>query len=189
MPDYTLPFPGLDLAQKELSYDYCYGKIPPEDREKIIKMAWERGEIAARETFNKFNGEKNFFEIARQSDLSCELVDKDNVVGNIRFFSEYLSGHKRIRLYTRSIALWAEQNELDDEIARNLILSHEYYHFLECTVLGLTSRLYQVPMLIIGPVKLGRTGIRALSEIGAHAFAHTYHNFLKEKELNNEKPD
>ena len=182
MPDYSLPFPGLDLAEKELSYDYCYKKILPEDRSRIVKMAWEKGEAAAKDTFAKFNGEENFFSIIGQSGLSFELVDKDFVVGNIRFFSDYLSGRKCIYLYTRSIALWADQNKLDTDTARNLILSHEYFHFLECTALGLTSRLYQVPMLIIGPLKIGRTGIRALSEIGAHAFAHTYHNLLHAQE-------
>ncbi|MDR0639252.1 MAG: hypothetical protein LBG27_10220 [Spirochaetaceae bacterium] len=180
MPDYTLPFPGFDLAGKELSYDYCYGKIPPEDRSRIVKMAWDRGTAAAADIFKKYDGEGDFFIIAGRSGLSCEEVDKDYVMGNFRYFSDYLSGRKRIRLYIRSIALWAEQNKLDELTARNLILSHEYYHFLECTVLGLTSRLYQVPMLIAGPLKIGRTGIRALSEIGAHAFAHTYHNLRRE---------
>jgi hypothetical protein len=102
-------------------------------------------------------------------------------MGNMRYFSDYLSGRRQIRLYSRSIALWAEQNQLDEPSARNLILSHEYYHFLECTSLGLTSRLYQVPMFVIGPLKIGRTGIRALSEIGAHAFARTYHTLLQSK--------
>ncbi len=63
--------------------------------------------------------------------------------------------------------------------AENLILSHEYYHFLEWNKLGLTSRDYQVPMVSIGPLHLGKTGIRALSEIGAHGFAHTYHHLLE----------
>ena len=178
MPDYALPFPGFDLAGKELSYDYCYAKIPEEDRERIVKMAWERGETAAKEIFAKFGGEEDFFEIARKSGISWELVDKDYIVGHLRFFSDYFSGRKLIRLYTRSIALWAKQNKLDSETARNLIVSHEYFHFLECSGLGLTSRLYQVPMLVLCPLKIGRTGIRALSEIGAHAFARTYHVLL-----------
>ena len=181
MYDYALPFPGIELAEKELSYDYCYAKIKREDRERIVQMAWDRGTKAAEETFAKYNGEKDFFAIAAKSGLSCELVDKDYVMGNFRYFSDYLSGRRLIRLYSRSIALWAEQNQLDEPSARNLILSHEYYHFLECTSLGLTSRLYPVPIIAIGPLKIGRTGIRALSEIGAHAFAHTYHNLLKTK--------
>ena len=181
MPNYNLPFPGLDLAERELSYDYCYRKILPDDRSRIVKMAWEKGEKAANDSFIKFKGEGDFFLIAEQSGLSVELIDRDNVVGNLRFFSDYLSGRKKICLYTRSIALWAEENRLDEDTARNLIVSHEYFHFLECNGLGLTSRLYMVPMLIIGPLKIGSTGIRALSEIGAHAFAHTYHNLLLNK--------
>jgi hypothetical protein len=182
MSDFALPFPGFDLAEKELSYDYCYAKIPPEDRERITRMAWDRGTEAARETFAMHSGERDFFAIANRSGLSCELVDTDYVVGNLRYFSDYLSGRKRVRLYTRSIRLWAEQNGLDEQAARNMILSHEYYHFLECTSLGLTSRLYHVPMIRIGPLNIGRTGIRALSEIGAHAFARAYHNLSKTKE-------
>ena len=34
-------------------------------------------------------------------------------------------------------------------------------------------------MISIGPLRLGKTGIRALSEIGAHGFAHTYHHLLE----------
>jgi hypothetical protein len=182
MDEDALPFPGLELAQDELRRDYCYAKIRPEDRGRIVQMAWERGKAAAEETFAVYGGEGDFFAIAQKSGLTCELVDKDYVMGNMRYFSDYLSGKKRICLYIRSIALWAEQNRLDEPAAQNLILSHEYYHYLECTSIGLTSRLYQVPMLAIGPLKIGRTGIRALSEIGAHAFARTYHTLHQNAE-------
>ena len=37
-------------------------------------------------------------------------------------------------------------------------------------------------MVQVGPVRLGKTGLRALSEIGAHAFARTYHDLLRQKE-------
>ncbi|GHV38794.1 hypothetical protein AGMMS49546_09770 [Spirochaetia bacterium] len=187
MPDPAFPFPGPDLAEKELSYDYCYKKIPEGDRKRITEMAWDRGTKTAEDVFSKYDGEGDFFSIAAQSGLSCEWVDLDYISGNRRYFSDYLSGKKHIRLFTKSISLWAEQNGMDRESAGNLILSHEYYHFLECSSLGLTSRLYQVPMLIIGPLKIGHTGIRALSEIGAHAFAYTYNNLIHAKEHNDER--
>jgi hypothetical protein len=174
MPDNTLPFPSRELADKELSYDYCYAKIPPEDREKIVEMAWQKGVEAAKTVYDRYNGSCDFFAIVRKSGLECVSVNTDYVVGKQRYFSDYLTGRKRIQLYTKSIALWAKQNGLRKREAANLILSHEYFHFLEHTEIGLTSREYQVPMLILGPLKLGRTGIRALSEIGAHAFAWTY---------------
>ena len=48
MPDYTLPFPGRELADQELTYDVCYAKILPQDRASIVERAWRKGEQAAR---------------------------------------------------------------------------------------------------------------------------------------------
>jgi hypothetical protein len=169
------PFPGLELSGQELSYDYCYGKIPAPDRPLIAKAVWERGAAAAADVFKKFNGERDFSVILLKSGLTREWIDKDYVIYGRRYFSEYFTRKKQILLYTKSVELWAEKHGMDREEAGNLILSHEYFHFLECTSLGFTSRIYQVPMLILGPIKIGRTGIRALSEIGAHGFARTYY--------------
>lgn len=175
MSDFTFPFPGKELAAKELSYDVCYGKIAEADRAVIADQAWQKGEEAARKMWKKFGGDYNFFKIAAESGLSCEKINADYVVGGRRYFSDYISGKSEIHLYTQSVAKWAAQNNLTQEQAENLILSHEYYHFLEWTAIGLTSRIYEVPMLQIGKLKIGKTGIRALSEIGAHAFARTYY--------------
>lgn len=175
MSDYTLPFPSRALADRELTYDPCYEKIPAADRVTIVNAAWAKGEQAASDLFCQSSGETDFFNIARENNLAIVELDKDYMVGNRRYFSEYLSGKSEIKLYLKSIALWAQQNKMTLNMAKNLILSHEYYHFLECTSIGLTSRDYQVPVLILGSFKLGRTGIRALSEIGAHAFAYKYY--------------
>lgn len=176
------PFPDHDLALKELSYDPCYSRIPAEDRKPITEKAWARGEAAARETFQQFHGSYDFFAICRESGLTLKEKNIDFVSGNQRYFSDYISGKKEVNLYLKSIALWAEENSLDLKSAENLILSHEYYHFLEWTELGLTSRLYQVPMIQLGKLKLGHTGIRAMSEIGAHAFARTYRDLSAARE-------
>ena len=39
MPDYTLPFPGRELADQELTYDVCYAKILPQDRASIVELS------------------------------------------------------------------------------------------------------------------------------------------------------
>ena len=64
MPDYTLPFPGRELADQELTYDVCYAKILPQDRASIVERAWRKGEQAARDIFVKYGGETDFFKIA-----------------------------------------------------------------------------------------------------------------------------
>lgn len=188
MGEFHLPFPGRELADRELTYDLCYRRIPEEDRESIVEHAWQKGCQAAKMVFDEQKGSTDFFSIVKNSGLKLEEKDIDYVAGQQRYFSDYVSGRKTVTLYLKSIALWAEENEMELHAAENLILSHEYYHFLEITRLGLTSRDYQVPMLILGPIKIGKTGVRALSEIGAHAFARTYFELAHEEESYGTEP-
>lgn len=181
MTDFTLPFPNRELADKELSYDPCYRKIPEECRRIIVEQAWNRGMEAARAVFRRFDGTYDFALICKNSGLKLNIKDTDYVVGETRYFSDYISGKKTINIYKRAVKLWADENRIPLDTAINLILSHEYFHFLEVSELGLTSRTFQVPMIKIGSIEIGRTGIRALSEIGAHAFARTYYELVGEE--------
>ena len=53
----------------------------------------------------------------------------------------------------------------------DLILCHEYFHHLEWHEIGMTSRRHLVPMIKIGGISMGKTGVPSLSEIAANAFA------------------
>ena len=180
------PFPGKSLALRELEADPCYEKIPPKERRRIASQAWNIGKLAARDEYQKTMGSYDFRGIFERCGVSVETRNVDYVVGKQRYFSDYLSGKNRVTLYEKSIRLWAEENALEYGDACNLILSHEYFHYLECHELGLTSRIFQVPMLRVGKISLGRTGIHALSEIGAHAFARTYFDLVNEGNFNKE---
>jgi len=186
MEEFRFPFPGRELADQELTYDPCYGKIPEADRPVIVEKAWQKGVAAAQMVFERENGSLDFHTIARKSGLKLTEVPKDYIVGKQRYFSDYISGQKQINLYSGSIQKWADQNELEYADAVNLILSHEYYHYLEMNEIGLASREYLVPMVTIGPLKLGKTGIRALSEVGAHAFARKYYELVTERKQQHE---
>lgn len=186
MEEFRFPFPGRELADQELTYDPCYGKIPEADRASIVEKAWQKGTKAAQAVFAREDGSFDFHTIARKSGLKLMEIPKDYIVGKQRYFSDYISGQNLINLYSHSIQKWAEQNALEYDVAVNLILSHEYYHYLEMNEIGLASRDYLVPMVQIGPLKLGKTGIRALSEVGAHAFARKYFDLVKEREQQDE---
>lgn len=172
------PFPTRELALKELSWDRYVMRIPEEDKERIVDLAWSKGECAAHMVFEESNGQSDFFQICKDAGMTIIKKDIDCVYGNQRYFSDYVSGTKEITLYEQSCALWAKQNQLDLHEAQNLILMHEFFHVLETTRLGLTSKEYTVPLFTIGPFKLGKTGIHALSEIAAHAFTNTYYGLL-----------
>ena len=172
------PFPTRELALKELSWDRFVARIPEEDKEYVIDLAWSKGERAAHMVFEESNGQSDFFKICKDAGMTIIKKDIDCVYGNQRYFSDYVSGTKEITLYEQSCALWAKQNQLEPHEAQNLILMHEFFHVLETTRLGLTSKEYTVPLITIGPLKLGKTGIHALSEIAAHAFTNTYYGLL-----------
>lgn len=172
------PFPTKELARKELLWDRFVARIPEEDREHIVDLAWSKGERAAHMVFEESHSQSDFFQICKDAGLTIIKKDIDCVYGNQRYFSDYVSGTKEITLYEQSCALWAKQNQLEVHEAQNLILMHEFFHVLETTRLGLTSKEYLVPLFTIGPFKLGKTGIHALSEIAAHAFTNTYYGLL-----------
>lgn len=172
------PFPTRELARKELLWDRSVARIPEEDKERVIDLAWSKGKSAAHMVFEESNGQSDFFQICKDAGMTIIKKDIDCVYGNQRYFSDYVSGTKEITLYEQSCALWAKQNQLEPHEAQNLILMHEFFHVLETTRLGLTSKEYTVPLITIGPCKLGKTGIHALSEIAAHAFTNTYYELL-----------
>ena len=183
------PFPTRELALKELSWDRYVMRIPEEDKERIVDLAWSKGERAAHMVFEESNGQSDFFQICKDVGMTIIKKDIDCVYGNQRYFSDYVSGTKEITLYEQSCALWAKQNQLDLHEAQNLILMHEFFHVLETTRLGLTSKEYTVPLFTIGPFKLGKTGIHALSEIAAHAFTNTYYGLLNSSSGSNNVSD
>lgn len=168
------PFPSKQAALQELLLDPVVSKIPSNLHNELSEKAWQRGEEQARLCFKQFNGNYDFRRIVELSGLRLVEKDIDFVAGNHRYYSDYISGLKEVRIYKKSIQMWADENKLQLDETINLILSHEYYHYLEVNKIGLTSRLYQVPMVKIGKLSIGKTGVRALSEIGAHAFARTY---------------
>lgn len=175
------PFPDRELARRELENDPCRKKIPEREREAVVERAWQKGHSAA-EALLREQGDADFFRIARESGLTVTERDADCVRGGRRFFAEFLPGRKEIVLYRRSASLWAEANGLTVGQARNLLLAHEYFHFLETNGLGRTSKDHTVPMLRIGKLSFGKTGIRALSEIASHAFAKTVYEYTRKND-------
>lgn len=166
------PFPTREEAANKLKRDYCYHKIPPEKIPELIDMSWNAGVDAAHDFLKEWGGQPlNFIQVLEKSGVQIVTEEKDYISGQLRYFAEIQPKAKRAVLYRHSAELWAENNGYSYEDARNMILMHEYFHYLEYVKLGYTSKRYQVPMLELFGLKLGSTGIAALSEIAADAFA------------------
>lgn len=168
----AFPFPGYELALNELRRDYVYSKIDHTKEQEIVDMAWQIGATAAIKLKNEYDRPYDFREIAKSVNLEIIDEDIDRIIGNHRFFSEYITKQSKIFMYLKSINLWAQSNSLSQEQAYNLVLAHEFFHFLEYKKLGYTSKKVLVPIIKIGKFTFGKTGVRALSEIAAHAFVY-----------------
>ncbi len=157
-----------------LQADPCFGKIPADQVEAVFEKAWMTGEVEAARFLSSFPEETSFsmLQVLEKKKFCIETQDMDYVMGNIRYFCEYISEQNIVVIYRKSVELWARKNNLSYEAAQDLILAHEYFHYLEWHEIGRTSKQFLVPMLKIGPISLGKTGITALSEIGANAFAN-----------------
>ncbi len=179
------PFPNKENSMQELLQDYVFPKIDSDCAEKIFEDAWAVGEEQAHQFLqeNHIDGKLVMLDILQKCGIMVQWIDIDYVLGKRRYFCEYLSGRNLLKIYIRSVALWCESNGFSYEEGLNIILCHEYFHYLEWHRIGMVSRRYQVPIIKIGSVRLGHTGIPSLSEIGANAFASVCYRYLVEEEI------
>jgi hypothetical protein len=119
-------------------------------------------------------------QIAAELDVPVAETDADPLVGSLWRFAEYQRRPARILIYSRGLA------PLDDVIAgrlparllgpatpREVFIAHELFHHVEATRSDTPiARRYQPSLFRIGGWHW-RTGIAALAEIAAGAFAQS----------------
>ena len=178
MDQKKFPFPDKESSMDILKQDPCFGKIPPDQVPHVFEDAWATGTLEAERFIASYCPDADFdmMQILKKLGFDIQIQDIDYVMGNIRYFCEYFSEKNQIIIYSKGIDLWASSNELEHEQARNIILAHEFFHHLEAKQLGWMSKRCLVPMLKIGSFTLGKTGIAALSEVAANAFANAYYS-------------
>jgi hypothetical protein len=119
-------------------------------------------------------------EIARELDLPIEVTDDDPMVGSLWRFAEYRQRPARILLYDRGLAplerelagAWAVRL-LGQAPPREVFIAHELYHHAEATRPDTPiARRHRPTLFRIGGWHW-RTGIAALAEIAAGAFAQS----------------
>jgi len=165
------PFPDKDEALGILKADPAYRKIPAAEIGTVLETAWRVGESAAKVLLHKTQERICFSALLEEKGFHICTKESDNLVGATRYFAIIEPERKVVTVFRESVEKWAEHWGFAYGEAENLILSHEYFHYLESTELGYTSRLYQVPLFQAAGVCIGKTGIRAMSEIAADAFA------------------
>jgi hypothetical protein len=120
-------------------------------------------------------------EVARELRVSIETTDDDPMVGSIWRFAEYRPRPPRILLYDRGISplerqLAGSERLLGRAAPRDVFIAHELYHHAEAIRSEAPiARRYQPTLFRIGTWRW-RTGVAALAEIAASAFAQSFLN-------------
>lgn len=180
MTDERFPFPNKSSSMELFQRDPCYKKIAYHDVDSVFERAWNTGVNEAQRFIADHCVKKSrvMVDILKDLGFILDFKQKDCVVGDIRYFGEYQSAQNAICIYKDAVQLWADAQELPYDIAQDIILAHEYFHYLESHKIGWVSKQYQVPMIVFGRIKLGKVGIPALSEIAANAFANEYYKVI-----------
>jgi hypothetical protein len=119
-------------------------------------------------------------EIARELGLTVEVTDDDPLVGSLWRFAEYQPRPPGIRLYDRGLAAlgYAVSGSLAKRLLgsatpQDVFIAHELYHHAEAIGPGVSiTRRHQATLFRIGSWHW-RSGIAALAEIAAGAFAQS----------------
>jgi hypothetical protein len=117
-------------------------------------------------------------EVARELRVPIETTDDDPMVGSIWRFAEYRPRPPRIMLYNHGIAplertLASSERLLGRATPRDVFVAHELYHHAEAIRSEVPiARRYQATLFRIGNWRW-RTGVAALAEIAAGAFAQS----------------
>jgi len=119
-------------------------------------------------------------EIARALGIAVETSNDDPMVASIWRFAEYQPRPPRIVLYKRGFARLEQAlagnlaaRLLGGVSPRDVFVAHELYHHVEVIRPGLSiAQRHQATLFRIGNWRW-RTGIAALSEIAAGAFAQS----------------
>ncbi len=167
------PFPDRVRSRNELRNDILYEKIPEKDRVWICDAAWNMGVQTAEKLMNGYP-DVDIYQLVSQYELDVVHQQGEKISAGYCFFGEFAPKEKRIYLYRAAVQRFAANNSMTEKEAEELILAHEFYHFLEENIIGKTSERYQIPVLSLGRIRIGKCGVKALSEIGAHGFARTY---------------
>jgi len=171
----------VNLAYMELTRDVVFHKIPKEQYFHLINSALNIGREMANRIAEEFCS-RNPVSIAQKMMVKIEYVPRIELIGSKIVYSEYVPKPPTIILYKGSISLknkFIEVNELRQMFPqKDIILSHiahELFHHIEETRIGRISEKFTITTLNMGFIKV-KSGINALREISAHAFANSLLN-------------
>jgi hypothetical protein len=156
--------------------------IPAQERPGLISMALGSGREWARELRRRYP-EADTLVLAQKLGVEVKTSEQEGKLGNIILRSEYYAEPPQIVIYTTSVKALEEiisraghTDLVPPDLLVPIHVAHELFHHLEIVKKDQLSHRYKVSTLRIGRWRLLESGVRALTEIGAHAFVQTLLN-------------
>ena len=169
------------LCETILETDSTGKLIPSKERPGLISMALTRGKDWAAELRSQYPVE-DIRHVAEKMGVKVEISDQKGEFGNIVIRAEYYARPPRIIIFDQPIKAIQDIIErvgLISLFGPDLLIAihvlHEMFHHLENVKKDRLSECYSVTTFGLGPLRL-KSGVRALTEIGAHAFAQRWLN-------------
>jgi hypothetical protein len=171
--------PADRLAFAMLETDPHARRLDPATRFAAVRDALADGAATAKALRERFP-DLAPHQIARELGVPVETTDDDPLVGTIWRFAEYRQRPARILLYSRglapldrAVAVGLAERLLGHATPQQVFIAHELFHHAE-TIRSDTpiARRYRPTLFRIGGWRW-RTGIAALTEIAAGAFAQS----------------
>ncbi|MFS1030247.1 hypothetical protein ACFC89_16600 [Enterococcus casseliflavus] len=156
------------LAYLELKQDMFYHKIPLEDIWNYLEKSLSIGNDYAL----KLNS-NDIFNLYAESDIKIKEEKHDGVFYKVQMRAQFESDRKNnnsVYLYEKSIEQLAKVNKLNLNEMKQIILAHEYFHYLEESE---SKHVYNQFVKIESAKILGfsqKVHIRRTSEIAANSF-------------------
>jgi len=142
-------------------------RLPEDDRPAAVRQALTAGRETARRLRAAY-GTADPFVLAARLQVAVSWCGEPPGLGSIVRIAEYAPRPPAIRLFAESLrAVGAADPSL---AVAGIYVAHELYHHLEATGLAPASAQARVTLARLGRWRW-ESGIPALSEIAAHAFA------------------
>ncbi|WP_086350764.1 hypothetical protein [Candidatus Enterococcus clewellii] len=157
------------LGYLELKQDLLFHKIPEEKIPYYVNEALVIGRTAAQ----PFKG-RTATELLAEQNISIEAVEGDGTFFKVKFRAQFEAdskGKNQILLYKQSLEELAEANQLTNEAVEEIVLIHEFFHFLEeRQALAVPEQLDTIESFhFLGLAR--KAHIQRTSEIAANCFA------------------
>lgn len=168
------------MALAELKQDNLYLKIPTRQRKYYIDESIKIG-IQVAESIKEKHKNKSIEALCQLYNIRINIIGNKQISKYLNLRAEYLNYNNQINIYQSSMEKMMQQFaqinvDLTYQEILEIHLAHEFFHFLEFNMIGITSDHLQPIKMKRLLLKNSNASVLKTREIAAHTFCLKYLN-------------